>query len=289
MTSIRFAAPGDAATIVGRCLRNLINAYRHRNDDARIEFMGELLARCERSESDAGAEEEFPRLAFRDAAREQCREHARRRIGQPLAVNDTNYGQGGRDKMEKALAKRNTGYARGFADSVGLFVPPAELEDDTPAGEAARKRTGDHFNYHARFEFNIPGITFGGRYDGSPVIASDGTAPPPDTINDYVPSACPGGRPPHVWLPDGRSLYDTFGPEFTLLRLGPNPPDVSAFVSAAREVGMPLTVLDQPSREIMDLYGSDLALIRPDQIVSWRRNGTFNPTSVVRTVCGYPA
>ena len=189
----------------------------------------------------------------------------------------------------KALAKRNTSYARGFADSVGLFVPPAELEDDTPAGEAARKRTGDHFNYHARFEFNIPGITFGGRYDGSPVIASDGTAPPPDTINDYVPSACPGGRPPHVWLPDGRSLYDTFGPEFTLLRLGPNPPDVSAFVSAAREVGMPLTVLDQPSREIMDLYGSDLALIRPDQIVSWRRNGTFNPTSVVRTVCGYPA
>ena len=121
------------------------------------------------------------------------------------------------------------------------------------------------------------------------MIASDGTAPPPDTINDYVPSACPGGRPPHVWLPDGRSLYDTFGPEFTLLRLGPNPPDVSAFVSAAREVGMPLTVLDQPSREIMDLYGSDLALIRPDQIVSWRRNGTFNPTSVVRTVCGYPA
>ncbi len=48
----------DAATIVGRCLRNLINAYRHRNDDARVEFMGELLARCERSESDASAEED---------------------------------------------------------------------------------------------------------------------------------------------------------------------------------------------------------------------------------------
>ena len=76
----------------------------------------------------------------------------------------------------QAIAKRNTAYARTFADSVGLFVPPPELEDDSPAGEAARKLTGDHFNHHARFEFNIPGITFGGRYDGSPIIVPDGTA-----------------------------------------------------------------------------------------------------------------
>ena len=36
-----------------------------------------------------------------------------------------------------------------------------------------------------RFEFNIPGITFGGRYDGSPIIVPDGTAPPPDAPNTY--------------------------------------------------------------------------------------------------------
>jgi hypothetical protein len=188
----------------------------------------------------------------------------------------------------KALATRNTTYARGFADNLGLFVPPAELEDETPQGEAARKLTGDHFNHHARFEFNIPGVTFGGRYDGSPIVVSDGTSPPPDTINDYVPTACPGGRPPHVWLPDGRSLYDAFGPEFTLMRLGPNPPDATPFVAAAKAIGMPLTVLDLPSTEIMELYGSDLALIRPDQIVSWRRNGEIDPASVVRRACGYP-
>jgi hypothetical protein len=89
----------------------------------------------------------------------------------------------------QAIAQRNTAYARGFADSVGLFVPPPELEEDSPAGEAARKRTGDHFNYHARFEFNIPGITFGGRYDGSPIIIGDHTLPPPDRPS-------PGGRRP---------------------------------------------------------------------------------------------
>src|SRR6185436_17824112 len=44
------------------------------------------------------------------------------------------------------LARRNTAYARGFADSLGLFVPPEELEDEGPAGAEARRRTGDHFN-----------------------------------------------------------------------------------------------------------------------------------------------
>ena len=60
-----------------------------------------------------------------------------------------------------------------------------------PAGEAARQLTGDHFNHHARFEFNIPGITFGGRYDGSPIVVSDGTAPPPDAANTYQPDRLP--------------------------------------------------------------------------------------------------
>ena len=49
-----------------------------------------------------------------------------------------------------------------------------------PAGEAAAQAGGRHLNAHVRLEFNIPGITFGGRYDGSPIIVGDGTSPPPD-------------------------------------------------------------------------------------------------------------
>lgn len=109
----------------------------------------------------------------------------------------------------QAIAKRNTGYARGFAQSIGGYVPPAELEDDSLLGDAARKAAGDYLNAHARAEFNIPGVTFGGRYDGSPIIISDGTTPAPDAANTYVPTACPGGRAPHMWLSDKRSLFDT--------------------------------------------------------------------------------
>jgi 2-polyprenyl-6-methoxyphenol hydroxylase-like FAD-dependent oxidoreductase len=187
----------------------------------------------------------------------------------------------------QANARRNTSYARGFADSLGLFVPPEELEDDSAAGAAARQRTGDHFNYHARFEFNIPGITFGGRYDGSPIIVSDGTAPPPDKPNEYVPTACPGGRAPHLWLADGRSLYDTLGFEFTLLQLGGKSMDPVPWQAAAKAIGLPLSVVANASEEARELYQSDLVLIRPDQIVAWRGGNAAQPDAVLGRVAGH--
>jgi hypothetical protein len=187
----------------------------------------------------------------------------------------------------QAIAKRNTAYARGFADSLGLFVPPPELEDESPAGEAARKLTGDHFNHHARFEFNIPGITFGGRYDGSPIVVSDGTAPPPDAPNSYQPTACPGGRAPHIWLGDGRSLYDTLSFEFTLLALGARPADTAPFRAAADALNIPLSIVPVANEEARELYNADLALIRPDQIVAWRGNSSSDAADVLRRAAGH--
>jgi 2-polyprenyl-6-methoxyphenol hydroxylase-like FAD-dependent oxidoreductase len=170
----------------------------------------------------------------------------------------------------QAVARRNTGYARRFADSIGLFEADAALDDETEAGARARAAAGVHLDAHARLEFNIPGVTFGARYDGSPVIVPDGTAPPPDAPGIYQPSACPGGRPPHAWLADGRSLYDTFGPGWTLLVLGDVPANASAFVEAARRRGVELTVVTHADPVLRALYEAPLALIRPDHIVAWR-------------------
>ena len=146
----------------------------------------------------------------------------------------------------RQVALRNTAYARSFADSIGNFMPAPWLEDETPEGAAARAEAGIYLNRHAREEFNIPGVTFGARYDGSPIIVGDGTAPPPDKMNDYVPSAVPGGRAPHAWLADGRSLYDALGFEFSLLRLGPKAPDAAPLVAAAAARGLPLVLVDLP-------------------------------------------
>ena len=186
------------------------------------------------------------------------------------------------ESERRPLAVRNTAYAKRFADSLGNYAPPLEIEDDTPAGAAARRRAGEYFDAHGRAEFNIPGITFGGRYDGSPAIVSDGTSPPPDKPNEYVATACPGGRPPHLWLADGRSLYDCFGFEWTLLRLGGE--EGSGLVEAARRRSLDLKVFDVKGAR--DLYAADLALVRPDQIVAWRGNSDRDADAVYRRLTG---
>jgi len=181
---------------------------------------------------------------------------------------------------------RNTTFARKFADSIGNYKAVPELEDDSEAGAVARKEAGVYLEAHARAEFNIPGITFGYRYDGSDIIVSDGAPLPPDVANDYVPSASPGGRAPHIWLEDGASLYDKFGFEFTLLCLEGNA-DTAAFEKAAIDRGIPLAVLTIPNEDLRALYEADIALIRPDQVVVWRGDQIDNADQILTQVIGH--
>ena len=187
----------------------------------------------------------------------------------------------------RPLAERNTAYARRFADSVGRFSALPLLEQDDAAGEAERARASDYLNRHVRLEFNIPGVTFGGRYDGSALIVNDGSTPPPDEANSYVPTACPGGRAPHAWLDDGSSLYDSFNFEWTLLVLGADAPDTRAFTDSAAALGMDLEVVTQPSETLRLLYEAPLALIRPDQIVAWRGDHTRHARQILAQANGY--
>jgi 2-polyprenyl-6-methoxyphenol hydroxylase-like FAD-dependent oxidoreductase len=203
----------------------------------------------------------------------------------------------------KPLAQRNTGYARQFADSIGLFDAVPELDEDTPAGQRAREAAGEYLNGHVRREFNVPGVTFGGRYDGSPIIVADGSTPPPDAANSYQPSACPGGRPPHAWLADGHSLFDLFGFEWTLLVLkdptGHATAPTGGFEAAAKALGVDLKVVypeagetpdqqgEQGRQSLIDLYEAPLVLIRPDHIVAWRGSSDADAAQVMRQVLGW--
>ncbi|MCA0240548.1 MAG: FAD-dependent oxidoreductase [Proteobacteria bacterium] len=198
----------------------------------------------------------------------------------PLALLDSY------EAERKPLAARNTGYARRFADSVGLFAAKPELDADSAEGDAARQLASRHLDEHARLEFNIPGVTFGGRYDGSPIIVGDGAALPPDEPNHYTATASPGGRPPHAWLDDGRSLYDLFHGEWTLLALGPDAPPTAAFEAAAQARAVDLRVVRLPQPSLRELYEAPLALIRPDQIVAWRGTNAADAADVLAQVVG---
>ena len=89
---------------------------------------------------------------------------------------------------------------------------------------------------------------------------------------DFTPSTVPGCRTPHIWLRDGRSLYDAMGADFTLLRFDRSI-DVTPLLGAAKSRGVPITVLDVDSDEAPALYLCKLLLSRPDQHVAWRGIG----------------
>ena len=133
-------------------------------------------------------------------------------------------------------------------------------------------------------------MQLGARYDGSPIVVADG-APPPDELDRYTPSGVPGGRAPHYWPGQGRgigdSLFDRFGKGFTLLRLGGKAADTSSIEAAARKRSVPLTVIDLPQADARELYGRDLALVRPDQYVAWRGNAPpSDPDRVIGRLIG---
>jgi hypothetical protein len=148
---------------------------------------------------------------------------------------------------------------------------PAGLEAPGAEGEAARAAAGKSLYELNVKQYCCAGLNFGSFYDRSPVIAYDGDAPPPYTMDSFTPSTVPGCRTPHVWLDDGRSLYDAIGPEFTLLRFDPSVSTL-AIEQAATQRGMPLHVLDVQSREAAGVYREALVLSRPDQHVAWRGN-----------------
>jgi 2-polyprenyl-6-methoxyphenol hydroxylase-like FAD-dependent oxidoreductase len=186
----------------------------------------------------------------------------------------------------KPIGERNTRFARAMADSIGHMAVPPEIEEDSPAGQTARERLGAQLRHHCIVEFDIPGIHFGMFYDGSPIIATDGTPPPKDDWSLYTPHATPGARAPHLWVDDNKSIFDRFGRGFTLVRMGTNPPEVRTFVDAAAALGVPLSVIDVGGEEARDIYGADLALIRPDHHVAWRGNAIGDTHATLARVTG---
>ncbi|WP_105373377.1 FAD-dependent oxidoreductase [Neorhizobium huautlense] len=187
----------------------------------------------------------------------------------------------------RPVAIRNTGFAKRFAESIGNYLPRPNLEVDSDLGQELRREAGLYLEAHGRSEFNIPGVTFGARYDQSPVILSERQEQTPDQPDVYVPSAAPGGRAPHVWLDPQTSLFDKFGFEWTLLRLSPPSSSGDELIAAANATGMELAVLDIELPNMSDLYREPLVLIRPDQVVAWRGDDNCDALAVIETVLGY--
>jgi putative polyketide hydroxylase len=132
------------------------------------------------------------------------------------------------------------------------------------------------------------GLYLGFAYASGSVIGDGTYAPsPPDPKNEYIPSATPGSRAPHIWIDPryNHSILDLFGGGFVLLAA-----DRNDWAVAAERIGFetrfPIRMINVRAearteeiwREWMALYGvgeQGAVLVRPDGMVAWRsRDGS---------------
>jgi putative polyketide hydroxylase len=162
----------------------------------------------------------------------------------------------------------------------GTVITKASLDNCLSMGRTARQDSAKL----PRAEFlSEQGLIFGVSYESAAVIP-DGTPPPDiaDPVTQYVPSARPGCRAPHVWLErDGAriSTIDLFGPHFVLLTgprggawreealalSGPSDPPLVAYTIGGE--------LADPNNAWQEAYGvgdDGAVLVRPDGQVAWR-------------------
>jgi 2-polyprenyl-6-methoxyphenol hydroxylase-like FAD-dependent oxidoreductase len=186
----------------------------------------------------------------------------------------------------RPVGARNLAFSKRFADSVGGTEVTPAIEADSAEGAAERARIGARLLEHAKWEFLIPGIHLGLRYGDSAIIWPDGSAEPPDPPNEYLPTARPGHRAPHLWLAPGEALFDRLGLGFTLLCLADGL-GIQDFHSAFASRRVPLSILRLEHKNARDLYGSDFVLIGPDQHVVWRGNAPpANAEAVIDRIRG---
>jgi putative polyketide hydroxylase len=168
---------------------------------------------------------------------------------------------------------------------LGLVTTETSLENSLSMGRTARQESAKL----PRSEFlNEQGLIFGASYQSSAVLP-DGSPPPQvaDVITQYVPSARPGSRAPHVWLArDGESLstIDLFGTGFVLLTGAASTAwrDAAAQISsparppvAAYTIGPGGDLADPDTRwhEVYGIESGGAVLVRPDGYVGWRSRG----------------
>jgi len=175
--------------------------------------------------------------------------------------------EGERLPITEQVSRFAMSHARAVAEQ--RLAIPATIEDVGPAADRTRAAWGK-----AAYDLNLAqycaaGLNFGYFYDNSPIIAYDGGQAPEYSMGSYTPSTVPGCRVPHVWLQDGRSLYDACGKGYTLLVVDPTA-EADGVVTAAANLGVPLTVLQVDSAAAAFVYDHKLVLSRPDGHIAWR-------------------
>jgi len=188
--------------------------------------------------------------------------------------------------LRRAVHQRTIAEAVTNYSTLPAHLLKENLDAETPEGERARADMNKAIVAAKTREFKTLGVVLGSRYEDSPIIVDDGSAPPVEHHANFEPSAHPGCLAPHAWLDDETSLYDHFGLGYSLLVLADaGAPAADAIEKAARAAGVPLKRIDLRGKGLEKLYEAPLALIRPDQYVAWRGSNA-DAVKLINTIRG---
>ena len=201
-------------------------------------------------------------------------------------------GWGGDELLEsytterRPVGLRNTQEAADCFDRLyGVMQNGPEIDDESPDSDALRERITADLKDQEKLVVSS-GTLLGYRYEGSPIVVPDGTLEPPDHARQYIATARPGHRAPHVWLEDGASILDRFGPHFTLLLFGEDP-EPNGLAAAAAAAGVPLKTVHIGEVDAAEVYGARMILVRPDLMVAWRSDTTpGDPARIIDIIRG---
>lgn len=165
-----------------------------------------------------------------------------------------------------------------------VYATAGDLLAESPQADAARAEAARKIAAIGNAENESWGVEYGYRYDNSPIIAYDGSAPQIDPLT-YHPTTWPGVRLPHVILEDGRSIHDWLGLYYTLLVI--DEVDPAAISAAAGAIGIPLDIVQLRRPDLLSLYEKKFLLVRPDQHIAWRGDDLpADPAALLQRVCG---
>lgn len=177
----------------------------------------------------------------------------------------------------RAVAQRNVDYSARRGSGMGKMMAAIRAGDleTVKAGIAARGAMAGR-----------QGMDLGYTYT-SAAITPDGTDLPSveNAASDYVQTARPGSRAPHMWLTPTRSTLDLFGSGLVLLTGEEGSAWERAATAEAGSAPLQTHVIRTEGDHFEQLYGigpAGAALVRPDGFVAWRTRSAPNGDGTLR-------
>jgi 2-polyprenyl-6-methoxyphenol hydroxylase-like FAD-dependent oxidoreductase len=164
-------------------------------------------------------------------------------------------------------------------------VDPNLIGDDSDEGNTHRATIADFLTANNGENTSV-GIELDVRYDDSPIVCGPDEEAPPWDRRTFAPTARPGHRAPNVVVAEDETLFDRFGPGYTLVDAIGGPSDAKRLVDEADLVGLPMHHLTLDDARLRQLYRHHLVLIRPDLHIAWSGTTVTNPADILARVRG---